>query len=109
MKSRICEDEANDLFVYKMIFLILAILAVTSAEIQWRNYEEGIKEMSNDFKPGLVLIYRPTCPACKHLQSVIQKSEEIEELSKQLVMIRCDEGHAPRDIDYRGGRDCFFI
>ena len=92
-----------------MLFRFLLVVAVISAQVQWKDYEEGLKEMKVSSKPGLVLIYRPTCPACKHLQSIINNSGEIEELSKQLVMIKCDEGHAPRDIDYRGGTKCILL
>ena len=92
-----------------MLFRILLIVTVISAHVQWKDYEEGLKEMKSSSKPGLVLIYRPTCPACKRLQMFINNSGEIEELSKQFVMIKCDEGHAPRNIDYRGGTKCILL
>lgn len=83
-------------------FLLLLICAVT-ASIQWKSYDEGINEVENQKKPGIVLIHRSTCPACINLNKIFQNSERIEELSKQFVMMSCKSGKEPNDIGYRGG------
>lgn len=86
------------------ILVLLSLLAVIwGAGIEWKDYRHGVQEVIETKKPGLVLIYRPTCPACQMLNGIIQKSTRIEDLSKGFVMIRTVDGSEPMDAQYRGG------
>lgn len=85
------------------ISFLLVLMCVVTASIQWKSYDEGINEVENQKKPGIVLIHHSTCPACINLNKIFQNSERIEELSKQFVMMSCKNGKEPNDIGYKGG------
>lgn len=87
--------------VFRIIFLFYLCVVVNA--IQWKSYEEGIQEIEEKNKPGIVLIHYSTCPACIHVKNIMESSEKIEKLSEKFVMISCENGKEPRDITYKGG------
>ena len=85
-------------------FIIFVILfGVSLCSVEWKSYEEGIQEIEDSRKPGIVLIHYSTCPACININKIMNMSKKIDELSKQFVMISCVNGKEPKDIAYKGG------
>lgn len=79
--------------------VLLLALAVPSAwaggdwnddGIAWRSFDDGVAEAKKDGKPVCLVIYTEWCPHCKNYAKVFHDAE-IEELSKQFVMIRLDQ------------------
>lgn len=101
----------------RVCVLILAVALATSStsrastdgameaseKIDWKTFDEGMSEIKRDGKPGIVLIHRPSCPACRNLNAIFATSTKIQELSKSFVMIRCNSGENLRDDAYKGG------
>lgn len=84
--------------------IVLCVLAVLCAnEIQWRDYAGGMEEILETKKPGVVLIYRPTCPACRMLNGIFEKSPSVAALAKDFVMIRSVDGSESFQGAFRGG------
>ena len=84
--------------------IVLCIIAVLCAsEIQWRDYAGGMEEILETKKPGVVLIYRPTCPACRVLNGIFEKSASVAALAKDFVMIRSVDGSESFQGAFRGG------
>lgn len=76
---------------------------VTSEKIDWKTFDEGMSEIKQSGKPGIVLIQRPSCPACRNLNAILARSTKIQDLSKSFVMIRCNSGENLHDEAYKGG------
>lgn len=72
--------------------------------IQWRSFQEGIQEIMNDHKPGIILIEKTWCPTCKKVGKRYQEDAEFLELSKQFVMICCIDDEEPNYDEFRPGR-----
>ena len=107
---------AKEMFI-RVCVLILAVALATSTtsrastdgaleaseKIDWKTFDEGMSEIKRDGKPGIVLIHRPSCPACRNLNAIFATSTKIQELSKSFVMIRCNSGEDLHDDAYKGG------
>ena len=62
-----------------------------------------MEEILETKKPGVVLIYRPTCPACRMLNGIFEKSPSVAALAKDFVMIRSVDGSESFQGAFRGG------
>ena len=75
--------------------------------IRWRAYGDGYDEIAKQKKPGMVVFHRSYCSACDRLGSEVKENEELIELSKQFVMISCNqEGPCEDDAFAIGGVAC---
>ena len=83
-----------------MLFLFALLCAY---EIKWKDYASGMSEIRETKKPGIVLIYRPTCPACRMLNGIFEKSQSVKALAKNYVMIRSVDGSESFQGAIRGG------
>lgn len=91
-----------------MILLSVLLLVVgCQCELQWRGCEEGFHEREATRRPGILLVYHPQCPACQNLNRIMERSESIQELASQFVLIRCLNGKAPGGPAFRGGSSWF--
>lgn len=91
-----------------MILLVVLILVVgTLCELQWRGCEKGFHEREAARRPGILLVFHPQCPACQNLNRIMEKSDSIQELASQFVLIRCYNGKMPVDPAFRGGSGRF--
>ena len=98
----VCEDVGLLQKLMNFLFLLF-LLSSSYSMIQWQSYDDGINEIHFTHKPGIVLIHYSTCPACKHLHSIFEKSERIQALSSHFVMISCKDGNEPKDKAFDGG------
>ncbi len=90
-----------------MLVAVVAVLAAASqdrgfnARIAWSNeLSTSLARASSEGKPAMVLIHKTWCGACKRLKSVFEHAE-IEELSKQLVMVNLEDDEEPTDPMYK--------
>ena len=94
----------------EMLFVVLLLLAALSCgadTIEWKSFDEGLEEMKQMNKPGVVLIHHSTCPACINLGKIFATSKKVINLSRSFVMISCSNGFVPVDPAYNGGISCW--
>ncbi len=75
--------------------------------IEWRSHGEGLAEAKQDGKPICLIVYTETCPHCTNYSRVFHDAE-IEQLSKQFVMIRLDQDRH-RSLAMKYGPDGKYI
>jgi protein-disulfide reductase (glutathione) len=56
-------------------------------KIAWKTFENGLKESQETNVPAMVIIHKTWCGACKNLKGGFSSSKDIEDLSKQFVMV----------------------
>ena len=71
--------------------------------IRWRSYEEGMKEIKEKKRPGLVLIHREWCSACKTIGKYCREDIPLIKMSKKFVMISAPSGEDPLDDTFQMG------
>lgn len=77
-------------------------------KIQWRKFQDGLREIATEHKPGIILIEKTWCPTCKKVGAKFQQDEEILELSKNFVMICCIDDEEPDYDEFHPGKySCF--
>lgn len=72
-------------------------------EINWKSFREGLQEISEYHKPGIILIGKQWCPSCKKIGLKFQSDKELIELSRNFVMISCYDDEEPDYDDFRPG------
>lgn len=77
-------------------------------EIAWRNYADGIQEISTLHKPGMLVFHRGGCNSCRRLAIEVRNNKEVISLSKHFVMISCN-GNEPRSELFTFGTLLFTI
>ena len=70
---------------------------------RWRTYEEGMKEIKEKKRPGLLLIHRDWCQTCQNLGRYCRKNIPLIKMSKKFVMISAPNGEEPQDDTYKIG------
>jgi len=66
-------------------------------KIEWKSFDEGIKQASEQGKLAMVVIHKSWCGACKRLKPDFAGSQQIEELSSKFVMINVMDDEEPSD------------
>lgn len=66
------------------------------AQIQWRSYEDGLREAKKTGKPICLIFYTTWCPHCANYARVFRDPELVKR-TRELVMIRVD-ADARRDL-----------
>ena len=92
-----------------MLAIALAALDGGSfgSRIQWYNFQDGMKAVKELDKPGIVIIALSWSGASKGLGKRIAQDEKVYELSKQFVMISCNQdGPCEDDAFAIGGVAC---
>ena len=64
-------------------------------EIEWYNYEDGLALSKESGKPVMIVLHKTWCGACKRLKPQFAASAEIQELSKNFVMVNAEDDEAP--------------
>lgn len=72
-------------------------------EIHWRRFKEGLKEIAQEHKPGIILIEQSWCSSCKTVGARFCEDKELIELSNQFVMIACCNEEEPNFDEFRPG------
>ena len=93
--SRIC---------FVLSFFVLFSSVARGEAIDWKTYEDGIRQIRETEKPGFLLIYNPACPACQTLDRTFKNSKLIQELSKEFVMIRASYHSIAPYAEFQIGR-----
>lgn len=71
--------------------------------IRWRSYEDGMKEIKESKRPGVVLIHRDWCSACRTIGKFCRDDIPLIKMSKKFVMISCPNGEEPQDDTFKMG------
>ena len=87
----------------QITFLFMSTVNYFGTEVQWRSFQDGIREIISDHKPGIILIEKTWCPTCKKVGQRYQNDPEFLELSKQFVMICCMDDEEPNYDEFRPG------
>ena len=74
-------------------------------QINWKKFQDGLREIAEDHKPGIILIGKSWCNTCKKVGAKFQQDSELIELSKQFVMISCIDDEEPDYDEFRPGTD----
>ena len=78
-------------------------------QIAWRSLKDGMKEMEESHKPGIVIIFKSWCGACKGLGRRIASDEKTIEFSKRFVMILAMDDEEPEEEKWLPGRRCWRV
>lgn len=70
-------------------------------KIEWKTFDDGLKEAKKSNKPLVLLIHKTWCGACKALKPVFAESQDIADLSKDFVMVNVEDEEEPKDEKYR--------
>ncbi|XP_046849929.1 thioredoxin domain-containing protein 12-like, partial [Xenia sp. Carnegie-2017] len=68
--------------------------------INWTTMANAEVESRKSGKPIMVLIHKSWCSSCKILKPQFAASKEIEELSKNFVMVNTEDDEEPKDKAY---------
>jgi len=68
--------------------------------INWVKYEEGLKLAKEQSKPMMVIIHKSYCGACKALKPKIRNDKEFAKLSKDFIMVTCQDDEEPNDDQF---------
>ena len=69
----------------------------------WYSFKDGMKEITKTNKPGVVIIYKNWCGACRALGKRISNDERLVEFSKRFVMILAADEDEPEDEKWLPG------
>lgn len=69
--------------------------------LKWEtNLEAGLQKIITRQKPGMIVIHKSWCGACRALKPKFESSKEIQNLSGGFVMISLADDNHPKDIKY---------
>ena len=80
-------------------------------QYEWRSFTDGMKEIAEKNKPGVVIIYKNWCGACRALGKRVSNDERLLEFSKRLVMILAADADEPEEEKWLPGifeKRCLF-
>ena len=95
------------------VFVLLALIPIgfcesldngLGADISWTAWSQATEAAQQSGKPLMVVLHKPWCPACKNLKSWFSTSQQIEELSRNFVMVNVPtDEFDPKELDVDGG------
>jgi len=68
--------------------------------IDWLNFDDGLKASKAEQKPMMLLIHKSWCGACKKLKPKFAEDKQIEELSKNFIMVNTLDEEEPTEKQY---------
>lgn len=69
--------------------------------LKWEtNLEAGLQKILTKQKPGMIIIHKTWCGACRNLKPKFEASLEISNLSGGFVMISLGDENQPQDVKY---------
>ena len=71
--------------------------------IRWRTYEDGMKEIKEKKRPGLIVIHRDLCSSCQTIGGYCSDDIPLIKMSKKFVMISAPNGEEPQDETFQMG------
>lgn len=71
--------------------------------IRWRTYEDGMKEIKEKKRPGLIVIHRDWCSSCQTIGGYCSDDIPLIKMSKKFVMISAPNGEEPQDETFQMG------
>ena len=76
----------------------------------WHSFDEGMKAIRELNKPGVVIIYKNWCGACRGLGKRIATDERLIDFSKRFVMILAADEEEPEEEKWLPGihSSCLF-
>ena len=77
--------------------------------IKWRTYEDGMREIKEKKRPGMLLIHRDWCQTCQNLGRMCRDNIPLIRLSKKFVMISAPNGEEPQDDTFKIGRGAVVV
>lgn len=91
------------------IFAAVAVVAGAAAaakngghgwgdSIEWRTYDEALKEAKERNVPIAIFLHKTWCHACKRLRPIVAASSAIAEQSKQFVMVSAEDEEQPHGV-----------
>lgn len=92
-----------------IVFLIFISLSLTSSlggelgdEINWRTYADGIYEIKETKKPGMIVFHRDNSNSCVRLGNEMRGYKQLIKRSEKFVMISCNGENDPQSeiFDY---------
>ena len=92
-----------------IVFLIFLSLSLTSSlggelgdEINWRTYADGIYEIKETKKPGMIVFHRDNRNSCVRLGNEMRGYKQLIKRSEKFVMISCNGENDPQSeiFDY---------
>lgn len=75
---------------------------------EWRSFSDGMKEITETNKPGVVIIYKNWCGACRALGKRVSNDDKLLEFSKHFVMILAADEDEPEDEKWLSGITYFY-
>jgi len=69
--------------------------------IDWKTLDEGLALAKTTDKPLMVVIHKTWCGACKALKPLFAASNEIEQQSREFVMVNLQDDEEPSDTAYQ--------
>ena len=94
------------------LFILIALVASQKEllgremgnDVDWMEYEEGMKEIREKGKPGMIVFHRDYCTQCKRLGEEIHENPKFIKRSKKFVMISCNGFNDPDTTPFEFGR-----
>lgn len=68
-------------------------------EIAWRSLSEGLALAADQSRPLMLVVHASWCKSCKALKPAFH-GDEIERLSRELVMVNIDQDQEPRSSTF---------
>lgn len=78
-------------------------------QYNWHSFDEGMNELTKSNQPGVIIIYKNWCGACRALGKRISNDERLIEFSKRFVMILAADEDEPEDEKWLPGILCFIM
>ena len=99
-------------------FFFILIVFVTSQQVplgremgedvDWKEYDEGMKEIREKGRPGMIVFHRDYCTQCMRLGEEIHENPKFIKRSKKFVMISCNGFNDPDPTPFEFGKVSFF-
>lgn len=69
--------------------------------LKWEtNLERGLQKIVSRQKPGMIVVHKSWCGACRNLKPKFEASKDIQNLSGGFVLISLSDDNHPKDLKY---------